>query len=1172
MTDVRNAPLPPPTRFGCVLVGESAMVTACAEVLLERGHRVRGVVSPDPEIRTWAERAGLAATGFGPDLVAWLAAEPFDHLFSVVNLRLLPPEVLELPRGLAVNFHDGPLPRHAGRYATAWAILAGERMHGVSWHLMTDQPDRGDVLVGREVPVEAAETSGTLNLKCLAAGIDAFGELVHALERGTVRRRAQDPAGRGYHGRFDRPPGAGFLRWDRPAEQLAAAVRAADFGPHANAFGTAKALLGGEPVVVRELTPLPEPARGVCGTVLAVGSDAGSEERRDMEPEGTVTVVADGRPVRLSGLRTVRGEPLTAAELTARGVRPGSRLASPGAVLLAAAGRAEAAGLRAEPFWLRRLAGLTPADLPFRAPGRPVTATVVPVPARLPGAEGEEERRTWLLTALLAFLVRLGAAPGTDVRLRLPGPGTGHPAVDALYADWIPLRLPELGTRSQTELHAETAGLLRAARERGPFPHDLWTRCPKLRDRPCRLPIALELADDGPMELPLGSALLIRVGKDRCEWLGAEGPLAGYAAAFLNELTVVPRPAELPLGTEEVRRTVARWNETATGIPQDAGVHRLIARQARLRADAPAVVCGRQVLTYGDLDRRSSELAGRLRSRGAGPGRRVGVYLGRTPELVVALLAVLKSGAAYVPLDPLYPPARIAGMIEDAAPALLVTGPGPAPGLPLTGVELVTPQPLPPAYDEDGIGVPGDSDAYVIYTSGSTGRPKGVRITHRSLTNLVRAMAANPGFTSRDRLLAVTTVCFDIAALELFVPLATGGQVELAPAEVAADGFQLRELLERSRPTVLQATPATWRMLLEAGWSGQPLRMLCGGEALPADLAEELLRRGDGLWNLYGPTETTIWSSVTRVRPGERPLLGPPIANTRFHVLDAAQRPLPPGVPGELYIGGAGVAAGYHDRPELTAERFVQVPHVPYRLYRTGDLVRQLTDGRLEYLGRADEQLKLHGYRIEPAEIEAALRDHPAVCEAVAVLREERLVAYLVPRGTPAPAAVLRAHLAAAGLPDYLIPSAFVPLDRIPRTANGKTDRAALPAPPAPEVAAPLDAGRTERVIAEIWQQVLGLDRVGLDDNFFEVGGTSLLLMRVMARLRTRALLPLSRVEMFSHPTVRSLARRLALPAAPRPTPDVPRPAPGVPRQSADAARPVATRAGLGELRRRRGR
>ncbi|WP_208615799.1 amino acid adenylation domain-containing protein [Streptomyces cellostaticus] len=1166
--------MPPPTRFGCVLVGESAMVAACTELLLERGHRVRGVVSPDPEIRTWAERTGLASTGFGPELVPWLTAQPFDHLFSVVNLRLLPSEVLALPQGLAVNFHDGPLPRHAGRYATTWAILEGERMHGVSWHLMTDQADRGDVLVSREVPVAAAETSATLNLKCLAAGIDTFGELVQALEQGTVRRRAQDPAGRSYHGRFDRPPGAGFLCWDRPAGQLAAAVRAADFGPHPNGFGTAKALLGGEAVVVRELTPLSKPTRAVCGTVLAVGPDAGSEEGTDAAAEGTVTltVVADGRPVRLSGLHTVHGEPLTAAELSARGVRPGSRLTPAERRILAAAERAEAASLRAEPFWLRRLAGLDPADLPFRAPG-PVTPTVVPVPPRLSGAE--DERRTWLLTALLAFLVRLGAAPGTDVRLRLRGPGTGHPVVDALYADWIPLRLPQLGVRSDTELHAETTNLLRAAHERGPFPYDLWLRCPQLRGRLPRLPIALEFADDGPLELPVGSSLLIRVGTDRCVWLGADEALAGYAAAFLRELTALAqaRPAELPLGTEEIRRSAARWNETATDVPPDTGVHRLIARQARLRADAPSVICGEQSVTYGDLDRRSSELAGRLRSRGAGPGRRVGVYLARTPELVVALLAVLKSGAAYVPLDPLYPPARIAGMIEDAAPVLLVTDPGLAPGLPATGVELVVAQPPRPADDEggtpeggtpedgtpeDGASVPGDSDAYVIYTSGSTGRPKGVRITHRSLTNLVCAMAVNPGFTSRDRLLAVTTVCFDIAALELFVPLATGGQVELAPDEVAADGFQLRELLERSRPTVLQATPATWRMLLEAGWPGQPLRMLCGGEALPADLAEKLLRRGDGLWNLYGPTETTIWSSVTRVQPGERPLLGPPIANTTFHVLDADQRPLPPGVAGELYIGGDGVAAGYLGRPELTAERFVQVPHVPYRLYRTGDLVRQLTDGRLAYLGRADHQFKLHGYRIEPAEIEAALRDHPSVSEAVAVLREERLVAYLVPHGTPAPAGQLRAHLATAGLPDYLIPSAFVALDRIPRTANGKTDRAALPSPSAPAVAAPDRADRTERAIAEVWQQVLGLDRVGLDDNFFEVGGTSLLLMRVMARLRTQVLLPLTRVEMFAYPTVRSLARRLAPPAAPRPAPEAPRPA--------------ATRSVLGELRRRRGR
>ncbi|MCD9140974.1 amino acid adenylation domain-containing protein [Streptomyces albireticuli] len=1123
-------------RFSCFLVGGNAMVASCAELLLERGHRVLGVVSADPGVRDWASRAGLPALGFGPDLEDRLSAGPFDHLFSVANLRMLPRWVLDLPRGLAVNFHDGPLPRHAGMHATTWALLEGAAVHGVSWHVMTEEADAGDVLAHREVPVAPGETSATLNVACMEAGIDAFAGLADALASGEVRRRPQDLSRRTYHGRHDRPPGGGFLCWDRPAEELDAAVRARDFGPHANAFGTAKAVVGGAPVLVGGSAVLPVRSGSAPGTVLAV------------EGSGAVVVATAGRDLRLTRLTAPSGAPVSLA------LSPGDVLPVPDAALLEAAGRAEAASLRAEARLLRRLSFPAPADLPHRADGALVESEV-PVP------EGLRDPRR-LLAALLAFLVRVGVTPGTDVRLRPPFPGTGHPVVDALYADWVPLRVPPLGGRPDgPEGH-------------GPVPYDLWVRHPRLRAGARDLPVTLEIAEDGPLVPPPGTGLLIRLPArpgGPCRWLGPAGPLAGYAAAFLRALDRTPGadPARVPLGTEETRRATASWNATAAGLPLGTAVHRMVTRQARLRPDAPAVTCAGRTLGYGELDRLSSAFAGRLRGRGVGPGHRVGVYLDRSADLVVVLLGIMKSGAAYVPLDPLYPPTRVAAMVADAAPALLVTEERLAGALPATGagVLVLDRERADAGADapEDGAAVRPDTDAYVIFTSGSTGRPKGVRIGHRALANFVCAMARTPGFTTGDRLLAVTTLCFDIAGLELYVPLATGGQVEIAPADATADGFALRALLERSGPTVMQATPATWRMLLDAGWRGRPaapLRMLCGGEALPPDLARELLALGGPLWNLYGPTETTIWSAAAEVLPGRPPLIGPPIANTRFHVLDGERRSLPPGVPGELYIGGDGVAAGYLDRPELTAERFVRVPDDPGTVYRTGDLVRQLPGGHLEFLGRADGQVKVRGYRVETGEVEAALRAHPAVSRAVVAVRDDRLVAYVVPRGVPATAGELRARLA-AGLPGYMIPSVFVTLERIPLTDNGKTDRAALPAPapPRPDPAAG-SPDRSERLVAEVWREVLRLDGIGVEDNFFEVGGDSLLLMRVMARLRDHSPRPLTRVEMFMYPTVRSLARRLAPPDAPGPVPAGPEP-PGPVRRGAG-------RPGLGELRRRR--
>jgi amino acid adenylation domain-containing protein len=409
--------------------------------------------------------------------------------------------------------------------------------------------------------------------------------------------------------------------------------------------------------------------------------------------------------------------------------------------------------------------------------------------------------------------------------------------------------------------------------------------------------------------------------------------------------------------------------------------------------------------------------------------------------------------------------------------------------------------------------------AYVIYTSGSTGRPKGVVVSHGGLVNFLESMQREPGLSAADVLAAVTTISFDIAGLELYLPLMVGARVELVSHDTAADGMALAAKLGECGATVLQATPATWRLLLDADWAGSPaLRALCGGEALPRDLANAILARTKELWNLYGPTETTIWSTVDRVRPGTEPItIGRPVANTQIYILDRNGEPLPAGVPGELWIGGDGVAIGYHNRPELTAERFVQdrFSRKPgARLYRTGDLARWLADGRLEHLGRLDNQVKIRGFRIELGEIEAALSSHPAVREAVVVAREagpgdNRLVAYVVYQpGAEMTASEARRHLRQT-LPDYMIPSLVVSLDAMPLTPNRKVDRKALPDPfersgRGTGSEEPLAPG-LEQQMADVWRELLHVERVGPDDNFFELGGHSLLSLRVAAAVEKRS-------------------------------------------------------------------
>ena len=570
---------------------------------------------------------------------------------------------------------------------------------------------------------------------------------------------------------------------------------------------------------------------------------------------------------------------------------------------------------------------------------------------------------------------------------------------------------------------------------------------------------------------------------------------------------------------------LARWNDTATAAIAELRVDQVIGQSVARHTAKVALRSESGFLSYSELWSRSHRLARHLRALGISRGTLVGLCVERSLNMVVAQLAILEAGAAYVPLDPAYPVERLAMMASDAQLALLVTESSFEQVLPWPADRRVLLDLDAPAIAalSDGALAPdaaldaGPTDpAYVIYTSGSTGKPKGVVVPHGAVVNFLTSMAREPGLCATDVLVAVTTLSFDIAVLELLAPLTVGAQVVLASRDQATDGRSLRSLLESHGATVLQATPSSWRLLIEAGWSGSPgFKALIGGEPLPLDLAQQLLVRCGDLWNMYGPTETTVWSTCWRVTQPESGIsIGRPIANTQVHVLDANGEVCPIGVIGEIYIGGAGVALGYLHRPELTAERFVANPFRPgAKLYRTGDRGRWRHDGLLDHQGRLDHQVKVRGHRIELGEIEATLASHPQVSQAVVIVREDRpgdvrLVAYVIGSGEPAAPSTLREHLRGT-LPEYMLPQHYVRLDMMPLLPNGKLDRHALPVP-AIEVGRQKteaeDAPRTplESAIAGVWQELLGVPQVGPHDNFFDLGGHSLLAMRAVHEIEKR--------------------------------------------------------------------
>lgn len=1470
--------------FSCILIGNDSLAIQCGEMALARGHRIAAVVSRNVEVRAWAVAKGLRAEEQDGAVADRLAGLEVDWLLSIANLNLVPPAVLRLARKGGVNFHDGPLPRYAGLNAPVWAILNGEAQHGISWHLITEGIDEGDILEQRLFDIAPTDTALTLNTRCFEAAIDSFPALMAQLESGVLARKPQNLGQRRVYLRADRPAAAGRLDFTEVAGRVVALVRALDHGGYFNPLTCPKILAAGRILLVGAAEAVD--GAGAPGTVLSA-------------TEETMVVACGSGAVRLSGLTCQSGIPVSPALL---GV---SSLPSPTPSEAEALSRALAAVAPGEGAVRRALAGMAPAEVPGATLGGLTDWQHLPMPQGLSTAH------------LALAAARACGKPVCDLAR-----GHDHPT-HGILSTWAPLRVEASGTLAQGEAAFAQAGA--QAAKTPAFALDLLARDPALAG------VAPPAVAIGPAPVA-GSVVTLSPGLLHFDAARLSPDHARAYAARLSTFAEAAAAADgavdlstLPLLTAaELHQVLYAGNQTAKPYDRSQCVHQAFEVQVARTPDAVAVVFEGESLTYARLNARANRAAHVLIGMGVRPGTLVGLHTRRGLDLLVGALAIQKAGGAYVPMDPTYPAERTALFLEDSACPVIVTQMALEAGLPPHAAQVL-------ALDNDGrleaapetnpdSGVMSADLAYMIYTSGSTGRPKGVMVEHRNVANFFAGMDDRIDHAAGSVWLAVTSLSFDISVLELFWTLARGFKLVLTsdenrtlvssgritsargmefsiyywgnddgvgpkkyelllesarfadnhgfcavwtperhfhafggpypnpavtgaavaavtrnigvragscvvplhhPVRVAEDwavidnltngraglavasGWhpddfvlrpentppanrdamfvateQIRRLwrgekvefptrdgtfgvVTQPRPVskelpvwvTIAGNPATWREAGEIGahvlthllgqsieevgekiviyhealrkaghdpaqfkvslmlhtfvardreqarrtaegpmksylaaaaglvkqyaWAfpafkkpkgvenpmdidlrsltpeetaaildfafhryfedsglfgtvedalarveqlkrigvtevaclidygiapetvmeglyplaevvrranagggveegdysiaaqilrhgvthlqctpsmarmilmnedsrlalGRVKHLMLGGEALPGALVADLRKVATaGIENMYGPTETTIWSTTETAGPGEAVVnIGRPIANTQLYVLDEAQNPVPPGVPGELWIGGDGVARGYWQRPDLTAERFHTDPFVrdhacPWgaRMYRTGDLVRRRPDGKLDFLGRADHQVKLRGYRIELGEIEAVLEAQPGVNQAVVLAREDvpgdlRLVAYVV--GVASEAA-LRSALAAQ-LPGHMVPAHFVAMEVLPLTPNRKVDRKALPAPRAKAEAATYVAPETgvAAQIAAIWQKVLGVPKVGARDNFFALGGHSLLAVQAHREIReTLGATRLSITDIFRFPTLQALAAHL---------------------------------------------
>lgn len=1168
-------------RFSAFILGNGSLCIQCIRLLLESGHLVHGIATSDKGVERWTKDQGIPCLILTEDanydrqiLEKYLAPQSVDYLFSIDNSLILTDEILRLPKSLSINYHDAPLPKYAGLNATTWAISNGEKTHGISWHVIDNAVDTGDILKQTCIQISEHETALTLNAKCYDSAIDSFREIIHELSSNSVVRVCQNLDKRSYYSSNSQPIPACIVNWNQPAESLVTLVRSLDFGFYANPIGVAKIQLDKIFVVPKIVINTQTKSQLLPGTIVALSNEQ-------------IVVATASTDLAIQQFYSLGGEHLSLADLAEQfGLCKGYKLSNVNTTFLDKIIESQTSFHRHEKFWIQQLSRLKLAQLPYAKKvdtthrSKRFTLCTIKIPnlilELLHAGKHNNTIKESLLYFYVLYLVRLTgnsnfhlAYQSEELRQRI-----NEQEINTIYSSHIPLEI-EVNDHSTLQVGIEViTQQIKICKKHKTFALDATARYPESSSHDSileTLRIAVDINDIAE-ESELsdyydGADLTIKLfgteaskNGTKMDWIFNQESYELQNVEYMQHqfLQLVKyglenpqcKISELPLLSKaDLNQILIQFNTKHGDIQHNQAFHKLFEYQAIRVPDCTALIFDTQQITYRELNQRANNLAGVLHKTGVGPESLVGLFISRSVEMIVSILAIMKSGGAYVPLNIDDPKDRLAFILEDAQLDLLITQTFLQTSLPDTPVQKlfidsdwncagsVTNY----RYDTD---LQPDNLAYVIYTSGTTGTPKGVMMSHRSLVNRFLWELDVFKRNENDRVLQQFSISFDYSVWEIFIALTSGACLVLARSNDSTDSSYLTHLIHKHSITIAGFVPAMLESLIHSKKFNelQSLRQICsGGEELTLKLLKEYFKNLKApLLNGYGPTEACIdatwWTCQVDYHEDSVIPIGVPLANASVYILDKHLHPVPIGVPGELYISGVCLARGYLNRPVLTKEVFVPDPFSETpgsRMYKTGDMGRYLPDGNIVFLGRVDSQVKTRGFRIELGEIESAIRHHLDVRQTVVLAIENKnqkqLVAYItLNEGVNLLNRDLRNWLRKK-LPSYMIPSAFILMEQLPTLANGKLDRSNLPRPSKRDrileetLVRPQD--EFENQLLQIWENVFEFSPIGVEDNFFEIGGHSLMAEQIFAQIEEQFGSRWPLATLFQAPTIALLGK-----------------------------------------------